>query len=131
MKVEEPALPLHAIERRVPLDPFVHAGDGARDERVEAAPYIALPARHGCDVSLHWSVALGLLDLRVASCEESRLYDLRGLPGGLASHRVHSNAPARCPLRHLLAYGSMNKYRPVSMRKASGSSGEYVIQAGG
>ena len=27
-------------------------------------------------------------------------------------------------LRHLLAYGSTNMYRPVSMSKASGSSGE-------
>ena len=28
------------------------------------------------------------------------------------------------PLRHLVAYGSTNKYRPVNRSKASGSSGE-------
>src|SRR5262249_19800470 len=38
MKVEEPALTLDAIERRIPFDRLVHAGDDARDERVEAAP---------------------------------------------------------------------------------------------
>src|SRR5215475_2216122 len=34
-------------------------------------------------------------------------------------------------LRHLVAYGSTNKYRPVNRSKASGSSGEYVTQGGG
>jgi len=34
-------------------------------------------------------------------------------------------------LRHLVAYGSTNKYRPVNSSKASGSSGEYVTQGGG
>src|SRR5215211_5998430 len=41
MKAEEPALALDAIEERVPLHGFAHAGDGAHDERVEAAPKIA------------------------------------------------------------------------------------------
>jgi hypothetical protein len=54
------------------------------------------------------------------------LCDLRRLPGRLAGHRVHSRTapPVRRPLRHLVAYGSTNKYRPVNMSKASGSSGE-------
>ncbi len=30
----------------------------------------------------------------------------------------------RRPLRHLVAYGSTNKYRPVNRSKASGTSGE-------
>src|SRR5919107_2727046 len=38
---EEPALALDAIEGRVPLDGLAHAGNGALDERVEAAPDIA------------------------------------------------------------------------------------------
>ena len=52
-KAEEPALALDAVERRVPFDRLAHAGDGAHDERVEAAPDVALPARHGRDVGLH------------------------------------------------------------------------------
>src|ERR1041385_8801604 len=34
-------------------------------------------------------------------------------------------------LRHLVAYGSTNKYRPVNRSNASGNSGEMVTQAGG
>src|SRR6185503_4511137 len=49
MNAEEPTLALDAIEGRVPFDRLVHARDGARDERVEAAPDLALPARHGRD----------------------------------------------------------------------------------
>src|SRR5919107_2467219 len=37
MEAEEPALPLDAIEGRVPLDCLAHVGHGAHDERVEAA----------------------------------------------------------------------------------------------
>ena len=51
MEAEEPALALDAIEGSVPLDGLVHAGDGARDERVEAAPDVAFPARHGPESS--------------------------------------------------------------------------------
>src|SRR5215208_4388559 len=96
MKVEEPALALNAIEGRVPLDGLADAGDGAHDERVEAAPDGSFPARHGRDVRLHGAVAVRLCDLRVAAREEprrrltcpcshfqSRL--LRGLKGMLTS----------------------------------------------
>jgi hypothetical protein len=83
VKAEEPALALDAIEGRVPFDGLVHAGDGAHDERVEAAPDVAFPARHGRDVGLHGAVAVGLRDLRVAACEEGRL---RG-PAGLRLRR--------------------------------------------
>src|SRR5437899_8035100 len=38
MEAKEPALALDAIEGRVPFDRLAHAGDGAHDERVEAAP---------------------------------------------------------------------------------------------
>src|SRR5439155_4470490 len=46
-EAEEPALALDAIEGRVPFDRLAHAGDGAHDERVEAAADVAVPARHG------------------------------------------------------------------------------------
>src|SRR5229473_2254847 len=100
MEAEEPALAVDAIEGRVPFDRLAHAGDGAHDERVEAAPDVAFPARHGCDVGLHGGVAVGLRDLRVAAREEGRLRsdplgrallcDLRRLLGRLTGHCVHS-----------------------------------------
>jgi len=71
MKAEEPALALDAIEGRVPFDGLAYAGDGAHDERVEAAPDVAFPAWHGRDVGLHRGVAVGLRDLRVAACDSS------------------------------------------------------------
>src|SRR5260370_34333593 len=45
VEAEEPALALDAIEGRVPLDCIVHAGDGAHDEHVEAAPRGGFPTR--------------------------------------------------------------------------------------
>src|SRR6266498_4821278 len=69
MEVEEPTLTLDAVERRVPFDRLAHAGDGAHDERVEAAADVAFPARHGRDVGLHGGVAVGPSDLRVTACE--------------------------------------------------------------
>src|ERR1700680_1681789 len=79
MDAEEIALALDSVKRRVPFDCLAHAGDGAHDERVEAAPDVAFPARHGRDVGLHGGVAVGLRDLRVAACEKGRLCDLAGL----------------------------------------------------
>ena len=70
MEAEEPALALDSVEGRVPFDRLAHAGDSAHDERVEAAPHVAFPARHGRNVSLHRGVAVALRDLRVAACEE-------------------------------------------------------------
>src|SRR5262249_5236673 len=75
---EEPALVLDAIEGRVPFDRLVHARDGARDQRVETAPEVALPARHGRDIGLHGRVAVALRDLRVPAREEDRLSGLAG-----------------------------------------------------
>src|ERR1700687_4270075 len=72
MDAEEPALALDSVQRRVPFDRPAHAGDGAHDERIEAAPDVAFPARHWRDVGLHGGVAIGLRDLRVAACEEGR-----------------------------------------------------------
>src|SRR5919106_4888021 len=43
MEVEEPALALHAVERRVPFYRLAHAGNGARDQRVEAPPDVPFP----------------------------------------------------------------------------------------
>src|SRR6185295_2829547 len=88
MEAEEPALALDSVERRVPFDRLAYVGDGARDERVESAPDVALPARHGRDVGLHRSVTVGLLDLGIAAREESRL------PGG------HLRGLAPLPGRH-------------------------------
>jgi hypothetical protein len=50
MDAEEPALALDSVKRRLPYDCLAEAGDGAHDERVEAAPNVALAARHGRDV---------------------------------------------------------------------------------
>jgi len=101
MDAEEPALALDSVQRRVPFDRLAHAGDGAHDECVEAAPDVAFPARHGRDVGLHGGVAVGLRDLSVAACEEGRLRnaplgggllcDLRRLLGRLAGHCLQSN----------------------------------------
>src|SRR5437867_6511920 len=77
---EEPALALDSVKRRVPFDRLAHAGDGAHDERVEAAPDVTFPARHGRDVGLHGGVAVGLRDLRVAACEDGRLRYRADLP---------------------------------------------------
>ena len=34
----------------------------------------------------------------------------------------------RSPLRHLVAYGSTNKYKPVAKRKASGNTAKSPVQ---
>src|SRR4029077_19919773 len=73
MEAEKPALALDSVERRVPFDGLAHAGDGAHDERVEAAPDVAFPTWHSRNVGLHGAVAVGLRDLRIAACEEGRL----------------------------------------------------------
>jgi hypothetical protein len=52
MDAEEPALALDSVKRRVPFDCLAHAGDGAHDERVEAAPDVPFPAPHVRDVGL-------------------------------------------------------------------------------
>src|SRR5258708_3590241 len=103
------ALALDAIEGRVPLDRLVHVGDGAHDERVEATPDVAFPARHGRDVGPHGCVAVRLRDLRVAAGEESRLRsdplgggllcDFRRLLRRLASHCVHSRTAVMASTR--------------------------------
>src|SRR4029434_1915486 len=70
---KEPTLALDAIERRAPLHRLAHVGHVSHDERVEALPEVALPARHRGDVRLHRGIAVRLRDLRVATREE---YDL-------------------------------------------------------
>jgi hypothetical protein len=74
----------------------VHFGHGARDQRIELAADLALPAGHCRDIGLHRGVAFTLRDLGIAAGEQDRLCD--GFPGsglvdGLASrfpdhHRV-------------------------------------------
>src|SRR5262245_40457384 len=51
MEGEELALALDAVEGRVPLHGLAHVGHVPHDERVESTPDVALPARHGRDVS--------------------------------------------------------------------------------
>src|SRR5215813_3752493 len=58
MDAEKPALFPDAVKRRIPFDRLAHAGDSARDERIEAASDLAFPARHGRDVGLHGRVAV-------------------------------------------------------------------------
>src|SRR5207248_818596 len=70
----EPALTLDSVERRVPFHGFAHSGSTAHDERVEALSYVALPARHRGDVSLHRSVAVRLRDLRIATRKEDEVF---------------------------------------------------------
>src|SRR5688572_3133453 len=55
---EEPAAAIDAVERGVPFDRLARAGDGAHDQRVEPAPDVALPPRHGRNVRLHGGVAV-------------------------------------------------------------------------
>src|SRR5262245_38422323 len=73
VEAQEPAPVLDAIEGRVPPHRLAYPGYVTHDERVEAQPDVAFPAWHGRDVRLHWGVAVGLRDLRVAACEERRL----------------------------------------------------------
>ena len=67
VKAEEPALALEAIEGRIPAHGLLHIGHRTHDKLVEAAPDVALPARHGGDVGLHGRVAVPLGNLRVAT----------------------------------------------------------------
>src|SRR5207237_3637134 len=67
---QEPALALDAIPRRVPLHGLAHVGHVPHDERVEALPEVALPARHPGYVRLHRGVAVRLRDARVAARED-------------------------------------------------------------
>src|SRR5215510_11304337 len=76
---QEPALALDAVKWRVPLHGLAHVGHAAHDERVEALPEVALPARHCGDVRLHRSFAVRLRDLRVAAREEDDLLALSHL----------------------------------------------------
>src|SRR5207248_10957256 len=75
-------------------------------------------------------VRVGFLDERANSAEgfpapvpefgDSFRDEVRCRPALIRTRRFH----VVLPLRHLAAYGSMNKYRPVNRSKASGSSGE-------
>src|SRR5262249_53838242 len=110
MEAEEPALGLESVEGRVPFDRLVDVGDGAHDERVEAAADVAFPARHGRDGGLYGGVAVALPDLRVAAREEAdvrlavsplgRLGRLRALPPGRGIRCDFRRSP-RCDLRRL------------------------------
>src|SRR3954451_24458681 len=73
MEGEDRALALNSVEGRVPFDRLAHAGDGAHDDRVEAAADVLLPARHSGDVGIDGGVALGFGDLRIAACEKGWL----------------------------------------------------------
>src|SRR5262245_11305567 len=70
---QEPTLALDSIQGRVPLHRLAHVGHVPHDERVEALPEVALPARHRGDVGLHRRVALRLRDLRIAAREQDDL----------------------------------------------------------
>src|SRR5688572_17541531 len=76
MKVEEPALALDAVERRVPSDRLAYIRHSPGDEVVEAASDVALPVRHRFDVGLHGLVAVGFRDLGVAACEQGGFHGL-------------------------------------------------------
>ena len=59
---------MEGLERRATAEAMADYFEA--DERIEAAPDVAFPARHGGDVGLHGGVAVGLRDLRVAAREE-------------------------------------------------------------
>src|SRR3546814_14819069 len=82
MEAQEPALALDPVEGRVPSDRLQRIGNGARDQRVEAAPGIAFPARHRGDIGLHGRVAVALGDLRIAARQQRWFlrYGLRPFP---------------------------------------------------
>src|SRR5262245_46199678 len=94
----------------------------ARDERVDASSDVALPARHGRDVGLHGCVTVGLRDLRVAACEESRLPGgqllggrfLRGRLGGLAdtTHQGGSTSSGRSSRAENLNSDERRRFAP-------------------
>src|SRR5262245_42722212 len=73
VEAEKPTLPVHPVEGRVPLHRLAHAGDGARDDRVQPPPDRALPIRHRRDVRLHRCIPLRLRDLGIAAREQARL----------------------------------------------------------
>lgn len=62
-----------SVDQRVPFDGLAHAGEGANDDRVEAASDVAFPVKTGLDVGLHGGVAVGLSDPRVAARQQGRL----------------------------------------------------------
>ena len=66
-----------------------------------------------------WLVVLALLIVS-PSVRRRRLARSNQLPAGAVA--VYLTA-ARRPPRHLVAYGSANRYRPVNSSRASGSSG--------
>src|SRR5712672_110356 len=70
---QESTLALDAVQRRVPLHGLAHVGHVPHDERVEAPPEDALPARHPGDVRLHRGLAVRFRDARVAVREDGDL----------------------------------------------------------
>src|SRR5262245_39560292 len=125
MDAEEPDLVLDAIEGRVPFDRLAHAGDGTRDERIEAASDVAFPARHGGDIGLHVGVAISLRYFCGFPPERR---------AGFAATRLAASFFAiiadfffnvlPLALRHFATHGSTNMYRPVRRSDNSGSCGE-------
>jgi hypothetical protein len=92
--IEEPALALNSVERGVPFDRLAYAGDGARDDRVEAAADVPFPARHGLDVGLY-RVAVSLRDLMGGVDNPSARCDRgRGYPD---HHRRHDGWNGHAP----------------------------------
>src|SRR5258706_6338036 len=67
---QKPTLALDAVKWRVPLHGLAHVGHAPHDERVQAPPEIALPARHPGDIRLHRGIAVRLCDARVAARED-------------------------------------------------------------
>src|SRR5262245_34146167 len=101
----------------------------ARSLRPTAARRPIVPA----SVDVAYFLVLGLARKPAAALRRSSNPSPRF--GRRAGHSVYSRAVPRTsvrrPLRHLMAYGNTNKYRPLSRSNASGSSGEYVTQGGG
>src|SRR5947207_3091343 len=88
--------------------------------RISARMRARVSPRHPPRSRMRWSMS------RPGASSFGDVFFLMDIDDGLvnALWGRSSVQSARRPLRHLVAYGSTNKYRPVSRSKASGNSGE-------
>lgn len=118
--------PVVRPDRNHPLPLLGHLGVGFQDQRPHAGQSLPAPSPQVADPLVDEPGCLARTWPGLRACLRR---GLGGRPGWLACTRgapglrLHLDPPCRT-LRHLVAYGNTNKYRPVSRSKASGSSGE-------
>src|SRR5215207_3201320 len=90
---EKPAIPLVAVEWRVPLHSLLDLGDGLRDYVVDTAPDFPLPARHGGDISLYRRIPVTFCNLRIAAGQQLRFSLVGHVPyTGTSPKSAHAHA---------------------------------------